>query len=219
MHPVGEFWADLNSLPASSYPPGTVPVREQIRGTAFFAGGAGLYLEDPDGPLPPFPFGGVMFVGHNLDAEEPFLERVRSGRAHGDRRWPMRTWLNLYKLLDGADLDPLECFFTNIYVGLRAGSHPVGAFPGANDPVFKSWCRAFLYRQIGRMQPRAIIPLGAEARRFFGWPDLEPGSVDIEGLPTRYVCLAHPSMHPANVTRRGGVEAEIIRLKDVATGA
>ena len=215
MHPVEELWADLASLPETAYPAGTVPVREHIKGTAFFAGGPGLYVEDPDGPLPPFPFGGVMFVGHNLDAEEPFYARVTSGKAHGDRRWPMRTWANLYKLLDGAHLDPRECFFTNIYVGLLAGSNPVGAYPGAKDPTFTAWCAAFLDRQIALMRPRAIVPLGGASRLYFGWPDREPGTATVAEHTLRYVCLAHPSMHPANVKARGGVDNEIERLRAV----
>ena len=216
VHPVEEFWADLASLPEEAYPLGTMPVREHVRGTAFFSGGPGLYIEDPDEPLPPFPFGGVMFVGHNLDAEEPFLARVRSGRAHGDRRWPMRTWLNLYRLLDAAGIDPRDCFFTNIYVGLIAGPNPVGTFPGAKDRRFTEWCDGFLRRQINRMRPRAIVPLGMAARRYFGWPDREPGGVDVGGRATRFVCLAHPSMHPANLKPRGGIEAEVDRLRAVA---
>lgn len=105
-HPVEDFWADLAELPDDAYPPGVVPVTENIRGTAFFAGGPGLYITDPDGPLPEFPFGGIMVVGHNLDAEEPYLSRVQSGKAHGDPRWPMRTWRNLYRLFELANIDP-----------------------------------------------------------------------------------------------------------------
>lgn len=216
MHPVEVWWAELEELSNDAYPSGVCPVRQRVRGTAFFSGGAGLYIDDPDRPLPPIPVGGVMFVGHNLDAEAPFVERVRSGRAHGDRRWPMRTWLNLYRLLDGAEIDPRECFFTNAYVGLKAGSGAVGPFAGTKHPAFSQWCRAFLDRQIEYMRPRAIVPLGAESRRFLGWPDREPGVVEVAGCSTRYVCLAHPSMHPANVARRGGVAGEIDRLRAVA---
>jgi hypothetical protein len=216
VHPVEEFWADLATLPAEAYPVGTVPVRHHIRGTAFFSGGAGLYIEDPAAALPPFPFGGVMVVGHNLDAEAPFLERVRSGRAHGDRRWPMRTWRNLYKLLDGAGVQPSTCFFTNVYVGLIAGSKPVGAYPGARDRDFTSWCDGFLRRQIARMRPRAIVSLGGASARYFGWQGHEPRAVTVDGLAVRAVPLAHPSMHPANVRTRGGVDAEIERLRATA---
>lgn len=191
---------------------------QYIAGTAFFAAGAGLYIEDPSAPWPVFPFGGVMFVGHNLDAEEPYLERVRTGRSHGDPRSPMRTWRNLYALLDGAGVDRHECFFTNVYVGLIAGSKPTGSFPGANDPAFRAWCDVFLRRQIARMRPRAIVALGKPAREFLGWSDGDVGVVDIDGHPSERVCLAHPSMYPANLRTRGGLAAEIARLAAVAHG-
>lgn len=219
-HPVHEFWAELASLPGDEYPDGVVPVRDHIQGTAFFSGGAGLYITDPGAPLPPFPYGGLMFVGHNLDAEEPYLARVESGKAHGDPRWPMKTWRNLYRLLALADVDPAGCFFTNIYVGLIAGSKPTGKFPGARDEQFTRWCAAFLSRQMETMQPRAVVMLGSEVRRFFGVSDVE-GSLSRAGHRLPYVALAHPSMHPANVAKRGGVEgeAELLRLASAGRGS
>lgn len=59
--------------------PGVVPVPPS---TAFFSAADGLIVDDPDGPLPPFPFEGVMFVGH-LDAAGNFMWRLASGRPHG----------------------------------------------------------------------------------------------------------------------------------------
>lgn len=211
MHPLEEFWADLATLPDGAYPPGVVPVREHVRGTAFFAAAAALYTEDPGGPLPVFPFGGLMVVGHNLDAEEPYLERLRSGRAHGDRRWPMKTWRGLYRLFELASIDPAECFFTNIYVGLIAGADPTGKFPGAADRDFVRWCESFLARQVARMEPRGVVMLGAEVRRFFK-VSAGVGRMAWMGDELPYAALVHPSMHPANAARVGGVDAEAKRL-------
>ncbi|MDQ6947299.1 MAG: hypothetical protein M3256_13765, partial [Actinomycetota bacterium] len=70
-HPIETFRQRLAEL--RSYPAGVVPVPEYLHGTAFFSAAAGLIVTNPDAPLPPFPFGGVMFVGHNLDSETAFL--------------------------------------------------------------------------------------------------------------------------------------------------
>jgi len=46
----------------------------------------------------------------------------------------MLTWRNLYRLLAAAGVPESSCFFTNAYVGLKAGDDPTGHFPGADDP-------------------------------------------------------------------------------------
>lgn len=120
-HPIEIFRARLVEL--RSYPPGVIPVPAYLPGTAFFSAAAGLVVDDPDVPLPPFPFGGVMFVGHNLDAETAFMRRLASGRAHGGVDRPMLTWRNLYRLLERASLAP------------RPASSPMptsGSGPGTN---------------------------------------------------------------------------------------
>ncbi|MEA2705024.1 MAG: uracil-DNA glycosylase [Actinomycetota bacterium] len=78
----------------------------------------------------------------------------------------MLTWRNLYRVLDAADLDSRECFFTDAYVGLKAGDEPTGRFPGAGDSEFRAWCRSFLEDQIELMRPRVVATLGNDARRF-----------------------------------------------------
>lgn len=74
-HPVEMFRRRLAEL--TTYPPGVVPVPAFLGGTAFFAAAAGLVVTDDAGSLPPFPFGGVMFVGHNLDSERAFILWMR----------------------------------------------------------------------------------------------------------------------------------------------
>jgi hypothetical protein len=110
MHPVEKFRHELARL--DGYPAGVVPVPEPIDGTAFFAAGSGLYCDRPPSivGLPQFPFYGVMFVGHNLDAEGPYQRRLELGIAHGDQLRPMKTWRGLYQLLDAAELAVTKCF-------------------------------------------------------------------------------------------------------------
>jgi len=212
-----------------------VPVPEFLRGTAFFSAAAGLVVRDPDGPLPPFPVGGVMFVAHNLDAEGPFRRRLASGHAHGGPERVMLTWRNLYRLLDAAELDSGECFFTNAYVGLKAGDDPTGRFPGAEDPEFREWCQGFLGEQIEVMQPKTIATLGSDARRFMAAmaPELaglasarNPPPTVIEamigGHRVPVVPLLHPSGYHGSLGRRSyrgkaGLDAEAALLREAAT--
>lgn len=227
-HPIDRFRRRLGEL--RDYPPGVVPVPAYLPGTAFFAASAGLFRPTGSSELPPFPFGGWMFVGHNLDAEEPFLRRLQLGQAHGDAERPMQTWRNLYRLLAVARIDPRECFFTNAYVGLKAGANPTGKFAGARAPTFRRWCEQFLLDQITLMQPRAIATLGIDAARFAAtlfdevrdWdtPRLSiagPRRVNVNGLGIGIVALAHPSGYHASLRGRRfdgrrGIEAEAALL-------
>jgi len=229
-HPVQRFRRRLEEL--AIYPPGVIPVPEYLRGTAFFAAAAGLLVTDPEGPLPPFPFGGVMFVGHNLDSESAFRRRLVSGRAHGGPDRPMLTWRNLYRLLDVAGLAASDCFFTNAYVGLKAGDDPTGRFPGADDPEFRLWCRGFLEEQVSVMKPRTVATLGTGARRFLSTmaPELDvwtaarnptPGVVRAHLGDHEFaaVALLHPSGYHGSLGRRRygdrtGLEAEAALLRD-----
>ncbi len=229
-HPVEIFRARLVEL--SAYPTGVVPVPAYLPGIAFFSAAAGLIVNDPDEPLPPFPFGGVMFVGHNLDSETAFLHRLASGRAHGDTDRPMLTWRNLYLLLERASVAPETCFFTNAYVGLKAGDEPSGTFPGAADTAFSAWCRNFLEEQIAVMRPSVVASLGTDARQFLSamapelaaWaprPNPPPGVVQAQlgGVTTTAVALLHPSGYYGSLGRRrygdfSGLDAEAALLRE-----
>jgi hypothetical protein len=70
-HPVSYFWRLIDQLAPEHYPPGVVAVRQHHRGTAAFSAGAGLFRVGDD-VLPPFPFGKVMFVAHNLNSEDTY---------------------------------------------------------------------------------------------------------------------------------------------------
>ncbi len=228
-HPIEIFRRRLGAR--TRYPPDVIPVPDFLRGTAFFSAAAGLVVTDPGAPLPPFPFGGVMFVGHNLDSETAFLRRLASGQSHGDPERPMLTWRNLYGLLERAGVLPSECFFTNVYVGLKAGDDPTGRFPGAADAEFGAWCRSFLEEQIEIMKPRVVATLGSDSRRFLatmapeltGWGPSRnppPGVVrtQLGGQATAAVALLHPSGYHGSLGRRRygeftGLEAEAALLR------
>jgi hypothetical protein len=217
-HPVEFLWSIHDRLPPEAYPPGVVPALTHIRGTAAFPGGSGLVTDSP-GALPPFPDGGVMVIARDLDAEDKYLKRARSGRPHGDPRSPMAYWRSLYRIFETAGLDPKRCFFTNVYVGLRSGAHPPGPFPGKRDPAFVRWCHAFLELQAEYMRPGLVVFLGDDARRAYGVPGGVLTRVRLGAHEGPAVGLAHPTRHRLTARARRyqgltGPDAEVALLHD-----
>jgi hypothetical protein len=155
LHPVDRLFDKLREI--SPYPDGVVPVTQRIEGTAFFPGGAGLWGMEPDTPLPPMPIGQVMVLGHDFDTEVGYQQSL----AQRGENLKSPTWRNLLWLLNQVQVSPATCFFTNAYMGLRAGnSNVTGRFPGARSPGFVQQCQAFLAYQIAVQRPRLILTLG-----------------------------------------------------------
>jgi hypothetical protein len=187
------------------YPPGVVPIAEFIGGTAAFPAGCGLYRLGYDDSLPPFPYGGVMFVAHNVDAEDSFKRRREQRLPHGGPVQTMAYWRGMYRLLDAAGVRREACFFTNVYVGLKAGAKPEGSLRVGRQAAFREWCSSFLEEQVREMRPRAVAVMGVPAWRFLGAMATElrgwlsppvPASVvrtTIGGHATVAVPLLHPS--------------------------
>lgn len=202
MHPVERFRLRLTEPDA--WPAGIVPVTEHIDGTAAFPAGAGLYQVEPP-RLPPFPFGGVMFLAHNPDAYSKFLERKIAGLPHGGPVKTMPYWRGIYRLLDAAAVAPTDCFFTNAYAAFKAGAQPQGRMRSRIEDAFEAWCRDLVTEQVVVMEPRAIAVMGEPAWRFAAAlsPDLahwSRGRVDaavieatLGGVRTAVVPLLHPS--------------------------
>jgi len=127
--------------------------------------------------------------------------------------------------VEEAGIDPEQCFFTNAYMGLRAGQRATGPFPGARDPGFVERCRRFLGAQIEVQRPRLILTLGTYvpavlaplAPKLVRWRDVAnlreidaarcPVVLDARFIgagdgPTAVVALTHPSHRPLNVGQR-----------------
>ncbi len=235
MHPVEELWR--RHQPSTGYPSGVGPVPAPIPGIAFFPGGFGLYRMDVSEPLPAFPVGKVMVLGHDFHSEAGYrasLERTREAEAQP-------TWRNLLLVLGTVGISPVDCFFTNIYMGLREGNATTGTFPGAVDERFELHCRKFLVEQLAALRPSLVLTLGVNVPPFLGRvvPDLAdwssgPGLKFLDATePVRYhvrlpvspaaaatvVALTHPSLRHASVRHRryrgqGGHAAELAMLRD-----
>src|SRR5438132_1116826 len=112
INPAEELWA-LHE--PAKYPPGVVRIPKAIVGTSFFPGGYGLWNPEATLPLPRFPLGEVMILGHDFHSESGYQESL--GRGFESQSQP--TWNNLRGVLKRADIPLEDCFFTNVNMGLR----------------------------------------------------------------------------------------------------
>lgn len=235
MHPAEDLWRRHH--PACGYPLGVLAVPEPIPGVAFFPGGYGLWRRDVTQPLPAFPVGGIMVLGHDFHSEAGYRESLT--RQHEADSQP--TWRNLREVLTAATIQFEDCFFTNVYMGLRAGDATTGVFPGATDQAFVDHCTRFLAEQIATQQPRLILTLGVHVPPILA--RLSPELVDWQlGRGIKYldkvgpirkavafnaeptvtstvVALIHPSLRHASLRHRSfagltGHAAELAMLRD-----
>jgi hypothetical protein len=234
-HPVETLRAE--HAPPHGYPPGVVPIPAPLPGLAFFPGGHGLWGSAEGKPLPRFPVGGVMVLGHDFHSEDGYTKSSKAG----SESTKLPTWLNLLKVLSEVGIAPERCFFTNLYMGLRAGSANTGRFPGAGDPTFVAHCKQFLVHQLQTQRPSLLVTLGIEVPPVVGQlsPQLAPwaagrglqyldgvgpvqAKVTFSGIgnySTTAVALTHPCQRNANVGHRRylgavGHQAEVRMLHD-----
>lgn len=234
MHPAEHLWRNHEPL---SYPRGVLQVPHPIIGTAFFPGGFGLWNPRSAHPLPDFPSNGVMVLGHDFHSEAGYHESL----VRGSESMQQPTWRNLLDVLGRAEIAPETCFFTNVYMGLRAGTATTGVFPGACDDAFVAHCQRVLLMQLSVQRPSLIITLGLNAPRVLaalspslkGWENAAGfrslnnnnavvRKVVFQGIAdyaTTAVALIHPSLRQASLRYREyrglrGDAAEITMLKD-----
>jgi len=234
-NPAIDLWQ--HHAPPFGYPDGVVRVPTPIPGTAFFPGGFGLWDAAASKPLPAFPTGGVMVLGHDFHSESGYHQSLSRGRESESQP----TWRNLLAVLSDAGIPPQRCFFTNFYMGLRVGTATTGPFPGARNHEFRAYCRSFFLEQIRVQQPNLVLTLGIHAPhavaslspRLAGWA-AAPGlkrldaagpvqrAVEFDGAPgikPTVVALTHPSLRHAAVRHRTyagltGADAELAMLQD-----
>lgn len=240
MHPAEALWTRHKKT--GPYPAGVIAVPEPIPGIAFFPGGFGLWRPDIQCPLPPFPVGGVMVLGHDFHSEAGY----RASLARGREAETQPTWRHLRALLSKAGIPVERCFFTNVYMGLRQGEATTGPFPGATDAAFVARCSRFLLEQLDAQRPALILALGINVPPILG--SLSDDLVDwttgrglkhldevgpvrhrvsfsgVTGLQSSVVALTHPSLRPASVRHRrykgeSGDRVELFMLRDATNAA
>jgi hypothetical protein len=205
MHPAELLWTRHH--PPAGYPYGVLPVPEPIAGTSFFPGGYGLWCPDPNQDLPAFPVNQVMVLGHDFHSETGYRESLKRG--HEAATQP--TWRNLLSLLNRAGIAPEGCFFTNAYMGIRAGYRATGTFPGAADETFVEHCVRFLAEQIQTQRPVLILTLGIQVPPLLGrvTSALSPWT---EGKGLKYIDRVGPVKHDVAFPSAPGVRATVVAL-------
>ena len=133
-----------------------------------------------------------MILGHNFDK----VAGLEASWVRGVEVMGGATWLILLRYLETAKVEKLDCFFTNVFVGLQPLKSS-GKVVAAEE--YFEQCRAFLHRQIARVKPRLVATLGIPAEKQYR----------LSGLPTCYVPLAHP-MYPFTLGRNGEKCAAIV---------
>ena len=105
------LWREMSDA-VSPFPKGVINVREPIRGTAFFPGGLGLWLEE-NGARVQFPTKPIMVVGQDFNSERAYEDALQKGTEVGTSP----TWRTLQDILRASNISPELCFFTNVYGG------------------------------------------------------------------------------------------------------
>jgi hypothetical protein len=136
-----------------------------IKGTSFYPGGKGLYLED--GNIE-FPINGIMVLGQDFDNECNFHESVKR---ETELNKNSKAWNNIIYHFPKVGINMNKCFFTNAIMGLRIGkSKNTGvsvAFQHKKEKeIFLEECRNFFIEQLNLQKPKLIIGLGAQIPRF-----------------------------------------------------
>lgn len=219
------LWEEVSSSVAP-YPSGVLAVPEPVARTAFFPGGLGLWLEEDDA-LQSFPKDFIV-AGQDFNTFEAYERARRSGSEVSNSS----TWRNIRKVFPQLHVSLRDCFFTNVYMGLRAVGPETGRFAGARDRGFLERCARFFFnRQLDVAQPKIILTLGVEplrvlAHAVFGFPmprgisrcDQIYGPFSVKHGEVALVALTHPALHYANVARRRfrsytGMDAEVMMVQ------
>lgn len=215
-----------------------VPIPDMLAEKGFFPACAGYWPDDDSASVSKkLPANKIMVIGQDWGNEE-YYEGCRLNKKGEVISSP--TWRNLLRILKASMISTECCFFTNIYMGLRAGnSKMTGPFPvKRNDPFWES-CRTFLEVQIEVLRPKSIITLGVHVPPFLaslsevdlaGWKNARRfAKIDAAGplqnavfgkteeIRTAVFALTHPSMWSSNIKKRDWGEAKTIkRLKEIA---
>jgi len=173
---VSDLFAEMDST-VSAYDAGAIRATRRVNGTAFFPGGIGLWRgEMPDGAAPIwFPSSPIMILGHNFDK----VAGLEASWRRGIELMEGGTWLILRRYLEAAKVDPLDCFFTNVFMGLQP-TRSVGDVVSGDK--YKQQCRTFLRWQLKRVKPRLVVALGIPAAEQYR----------LSGCDAPFVSLYHP---------------------------
>ncbi len=210
------------------YPDAVAPVTEMVDTTAFFPGGKGLWTETETDVFP-----SILVLGQDF-SNVRIYEEMQKGNTE-DLNCP--TWKNIIKLFSQTRMNISDCYFSNVFMGLRKTESMTGRFPGFKNNEFVQRNIDFLAVQIDLLKPKMIITLGIHAAIMLG--KLSQNDLQEWKLAERFqdistsikqnvvfgshkctcVSLVHPCMRHVNVRKRSymqfvGNDAEIQMLND-----
>lgn len=137
------------------------PAHLLLSGMAFFPIGRGL-VAPRDFTISDKP---VMVLGQDFGTVEYVRRLDEEGRTEEVNS---QTWRELRQLLPASGIPLEDCFFTNVYMGLRKAGNMVGVLPASKNVVYRAWCEGFFRLQLSIQRPRMIVVLGMEPARFVG---------------------------------------------------
>jgi uracil-DNA glycosylase family 4 len=173
---VADLFTKMEST-VDAYGPGAIKVTRRVEGTAFFPGGIGLWRTlEPWGVAPLlFPRSPLMILGHNFDK----VAGLEASSQRGIELMNGATWKILRRYLEAAMVEPSDCFFTNVFVGLQ----PIKATgPMMASEKYEEQCRTFLHEQIKIVRPFLVVTLGVPAAEQY----------NLSGCIAPVVSLDHP---------------------------
>jgi len=210
------------------YPNTVAPIIKMIDETAFFPGGKGLWLEKEETDA----FPSILVLGQDFSTLKEYQKMLDNNSKDLD----CPTWKNIIKLFGEVGIRLPDCFFSNVFMGLRKTESMVGKFPGFKDKEFVRRNLDFLTLQVDTIRPKIIITLGIYAPMMLG--DLSPDLIswknarsfkdidesikfDVNFGSHQCTCIAlvHPCMRNTNVRFRKfknyiGHNAETEMLKE-----
>ncbi len=213
---------------------GMTPIKNQ-KSIGFFPAGSGFWegketlLNDKT----------VLILGQDFNNEVEF-EKYEKDKEKSEDPDKNKTWRNLKTLLSELQIKLDDCFFSNVYMGLRKGNlSNKGACPGVQNEAYRVSCEEFLKNQINAVEPSLIILLGFEPlkaiRKVFPkelaeWNNVKTTSeivlsndkqvivANINNKNVKVAFVIHPSMNATNRSRifgKGKGSIEIEKLKNL----
>lgn len=180
-------------------------IDEQVNGTAFFPGGAGI-IDGTNNDVD------ILVLGQDFGTVNYFNKLVSTGKLDT----ACLTWKNMLKLFECSGLEPSRCFFSNVFMGLRTSNKITDSFTSDKQYISKSL--EFLKEQIRIIRPKAIITLGNNPTKMIikamdggleSWDtsgkvtSIRNNSLaNFEDLSIYCVALLHPSMRYSNIDKR-----------------
>lgn len=216
-HLADKLFAETMRL--APYPPGVAPIPSLVNGLAFYPAGRGVWHNDILSSPPPVPVGRVMVLGNNFGTVDYYTTTTLRQESPTDS-----TWRPLLASLRDAAINPADCFFTNVLIGLIEGQSLTDEFPGLADPRFVNRCLEHFEEQLRQVKPCLLLTLGKVPARLVArlspdlasWrPDFSFAALDrsrsslaprvtFKCIPHPVTCaaLVHPCFKHSNVRHR-----------------